>query len=88
MKILFTIIWISICIYTDYKIYLANKKALELAVDYYKKFPLHLIDTFKFRYFKGACFLLYQILLLMLIWQSGLIIFKKDINVFTGNTLK
>ncbi len=80
-------VWISVCIYTDWKMYKANRTYLIKNEKHYKGSILQNTPTFSDRYAKGLCFLFYPILLFILLVRNGIKILKNDRSVFDGNVL-
>ena len=81
------VIWVSVCIYTDWKIYKANRTYLVKNEKHYRGSILLNIPTFSDRYAKGLCFIFYPILLFILLIINGIKILKNDRSVFDGSVL-
>lgn len=81
------VVWVSLCIYTDWKIYYANRTYLVKNEKHYNGSILRNIPTFSDRYAIGICFPFYPIFLFILILINGLKILKNDRSIFDGSVL-
>ena len=79
--------WFSLCIYTDWKMYYANRTYMKKNEKHYTGSILINTPTFSDRYAKGLCFIFYPILLIIFLLVNGLKILKKDRSIFSGDVL-
>lgn len=81
------IVWISICIYTDWKMYYANLVWVEKNKEHVEKYPLVYTDNFAKRYIKGFLFILFPTLLFICVLINGIKVFKNNRSIFNGEYL-
>ena len=79
------IVWIALCIFTDYKIYLSNQNFYKNNKEWIEKNPL---CPYKYPFLKKYVIfvfcIFYPYFLIGSIFWYGLVILKSDRNIFNG----
>lgn len=81
------VIWLLLSVYTDWKMYYANRTYMKKYEKYYTGSTLINTPTFSERYTKGLYFIFYPILLFIFLLINGLKILKNDRSIFDGRVL-
>lgn len=85
--IISAIVWILICVYTDWKMYYTNQKYISKhgnGIDTEFEYKLSFCEG----YVKGLFFIFYPILLFLFIFWNGTKIFSRNRSIFTGEIIK
>lgn len=85
--IISTVIWIMLCVYTDWKMYYANSIWKKKNIEEFEKYHSIYTDNFEERYIKGLFFIFFPILLFICILINGIKVLKTNRSIFSGEVL-
>lgn len=81
------VLWIALCVYTDWKMYFANSVWKKKNKDKFEKYHFIYTDNFVERYIKGFFFIFFPILLFICVLINGIKVFKNNRSIFSGEIL-